>query len=108
MSLAGSVTAVGSDIMSILDYAATFTVTLSDGSSYTTASSQYPARTFIGFTSTTPISSISFTASGGYAELDNFVFGHAAVPEPSTLAIASLGAFGFLICARRRMRNTLS
>jgi hypothetical protein len=102
--LPSGVTAVGSDFMSIRDDAAPFTVTLSDGSSYMVASDNYPTRAFVGFTSnSSSISSISFSASNNATPLlDNFVFGTAAVPEPSSFVLLSIGAISLLGYVRRR------
>jgi hypothetical protein len=89
-TLPSGVNAVGSDIMSILGYASPFIITLSTGESFNINSLNYPDRQFVGFTSDVDITSISFQATGGYTELDNFRFGTAAVatasvPEPFTV-----------------------
>ncbi len=96
VTLGSGVTAVGSDIMSILNYASDFLVTLSTGDTYTLNSSNYPNRSFVGFTSDIAISSISFQATNGYTELDNFTFGQAKpVPEPaSLLGLLMVGGLG--------------
>ena len=89
-TLPSGVTAVSSDIMSIVDYASPFTITLSTGETFNINSLSYPNRQFIGFTSDTSIASISFQANSGYPELDNFRYGFSntnttAVPEPFTI-----------------------
>jgi len=60
---------------------------------------------FLGLTSTTPIASVEFRRafpnqqSFGY-HIDDLTF--VQVPEPSTLALAALGALGLLLAARRK------
>ncbi|MFM2379494.1 MAG: hypothetical protein RLZZ143_2073 [Cyanobacteriota bacterium] len=68
-ALPSGVTAVGSDIFSILDYASNFVINLSTGDSFTVSSSNYPNRSFVGFTSDINITSISFQATSGYTQL---------------------------------------
>jgi hypothetical protein len=59
----------------------------------------------LGVKSTTPIASVEFRRAFpnqqafGY-HIDDLMF--STVPEPSTLALAALGALGLLIAARRR------
>jgi hypothetical protein len=97
----------GSDFMSILDYASSFVITLSTGETFNLNSLDYPYRQFVGFTSDTAIASISFQATAGYTELDNFRFGTAAVaaksvPEPFTVIGTLVGGTTAL-----RMRKKL-
>jgi hypothetical protein len=106
-TLPSGVTAVGSDIMSFSDYASSFTITLSTGETVNLNSLDYPYRQFVGFTSDTAIASISFQATAGYTELDNFRFGTAAVaaksvPEPFTVIGTLVGGTTAL-----RMRKKL-
>jgi hypothetical protein len=106
-TLPSGVTAVGSDIMSILNYASPFTIMLSTGETFNLNSLNYPNRQFVGFTSDTTITSISFQATSGYAELDNFRFGSAnaaatSVPEPFTIIGTLVGGTAAL-----RMRKKL-
>lgn len=97
-TLPGGITAVGSDIMSIIPYGATITFTTDSGETASTASSMWPERAFLGVISTSPIKSVTVTAdSGAYPELDNFEFG-TAIPAPGSLALLGLGA----LAARRR------
>jgi hypothetical protein len=104
-TLPSGVTAVGSDIMSIVNYASPFNITLSTGETFNVNSLDYPNRQFVGFTSDTSIASISFQATNGYTELDNFKFGTAnaaSVPEPFTIIGTLVGG-----TAAFRMRKKL-
>lgn len=102
----GNVTAVGANFFAtnISDafQAVSVTLTLSDGtvSTFTPTSM---ADGFRGFTSSTPITSLTFSAPGQslYASLDNLTVGVAAVPEPANWALTALGLAG-VIAARRR------
>jgi len=102
----GNVTAVGANFfaLNISDafQAVSVTITLSDGtvSTFTPTSM---ADSFRGFTSSTPITSLTFSAPGQslYASLDNLTVGVAAVPEPANWALTALGLAG-VIAARRR------
>jgi hypothetical protein len=100
VNLPSGVTAVGSDIMSFNSfnnfnsYAFPFTIGLSTGETFNLNSLNYPNRQFVGFTSDTPITSISFLANGGVTQLDNFRFGTAnttSVPEPFTVIGTLIG-----------------
>lgn len=64
---------------------------------------------FAGYTSAVPITSITFTSSGGtggsnWAQLDHFYVG-AAVPEPCTMALLTLGVAGAVGAAIKRRRS---
>lgn len=106
-TLPSGITSVGIDIFSyntgVLEI-----ITISTGDSFTvTTPSDRTSSKFVGFTSTTPISSISFTANDGQA-LDNLTFGQASsvsppptsVPEPASmlgiLVFSALGASSYL------------
>jgi hypothetical protein len=94
VNLPSGVTAVGSEIMSFDNYASPFTIGLSTGETFNLNSLNYPNRQFVGFTSDTPITSISFLANGGVTQLDNFRFGTAnttSVPEPFTVIGTLIG-----------------
>ena len=94
VNLPSGVTAVGSDIMSFKNYASSFTIVLSTDETFNLNSLNYPNRQFVGFTSDTPITSISFLANGGVTQLDNFRFGTAnttSVPEPFTVIGTLIG-----------------
>ena len=106
----GNVTAVGGDFLltdtSFKAAVDTFTLTLSDGTTVTRNSGG--ANTpFFGFASATPITSLTFaipadaTANNFFASVNNFTVG-AAVPEPTSLALAAIGGAGLL--SRRRAR----
>jgi hypothetical protein len=74
-SLPANVTAVGSDIMSFLQYASVFriVVTTSGGAStFMVPTAANPTRAFAGFVSTSPITAIRFQAINGFPVLDNF------------------------------------
>jgi hypothetical protein len=70
------------------------TVTLDDGTSVTLANQD--VSSFLGITTSSPISSLTFDVSNGpqpgneFVTMDNFYVG-SAVPEPSTLALAGVG-----------------
>ncbi len=107
VTLPAGITAVGSDIMSILPFADSFQVNLSTGDSFTVNSSSFPNRAFAGFTSTADISSLTFYTNGGSAPvIDNFVFGNnSAVPEPGTYAM--LGALMLTVGGFLHRRQTV-
>ena len=80
MSLPGYVTAVGTDIMSFQNYASSFTVvvTTTTGSyPFTVETAGPPNRTFVGFTSSVAIRSVSYYATDGFPVLHNVAFGSA-------------------------------
>jgi hypothetical protein len=84
-----------------------FTVHLSTGESFTETPASFGQLSFLGFTSSDPVSSLTVSATGPEViVLDNFTFGN-AVPEPGTLALAVAGGFGLLPCSRiwRRRRR---
>ena len=116
VTLPFGVTAVGSDIMSIRAYASPFNITLSTGESFIVPSFDYPNRAFVGFTSSTPISTINFKTitspdTSADLELDNFTFGQAnATPVPgpefsSVLSLLTLGAWVAKAQFKRKMRK---
>jgi hypothetical protein len=105
-----SVEAVGFDFGSLFTVSApvSFNFTLSDGFTYSassTSSTEGGALDFIGFTSTTPLTSITIDMPDipDYNAIDNFTFAQSvnAAPEPSSLAL--LGApLICLVLIRRR------
>lgn len=106
VNLPTGINAVGSDIMSIIDYASPFVITLSTGESFNINSLNYPNRGFFGLISDTAISSISFRATNGYTELDNFTFGTASVPEPTfTFSLLALGVVGAGSALKRKKQQ---
>jgi hypothetical protein len=84
-------------------------VTLSDGSSYTFDAANWPALTFWGFTSDSPVASLVYSDGGAfhgihYEVLDNVAFGVAAVPEPAALGLVLLA--GAALAVSRANRRT--
>ena len=82
---------------------ATVHITLASGGTFSyDDASNYSA--FTGFVSPgSPISSMTLTASGAFAEIDNFDVGQ-AIPEPATIVIWSLlgaGLFGLKVVRRK-------
>ena len=53
-----------------------------------------------------PFNGITVSQAGGFAVIDNFSFGAAAVPEPDTWAMMLLG-FGAIGCAMRRRQRVV-
>jgi len=96
------ITAVGVDLMSNSPGKAV-TVTLSTGESYSVPTYALPTRAFIGFVTDTPIASIRFSVSSGYAEIDNFSYA-TSTPEPDALVLAGAGLIGLIIARRLRRR----
>lgn len=113
VTLPFGVTAVGSDIMSILPHASPFNVTLSTGESFIVPSFNYPNRAFVGFTSSTPISTINFKPitspnTSADLELDNFTFGQAnavPVPDPGFSPVLSLLTLGVWVATAQFKRK---
>jgi hypothetical protein len=90
--------------------AGTVIATLADGKSLSIDNAQL--NSFAGFTSPVPIDSLSITSKPPvdpnnplFPSIDNLIVGQAlgtfVTPEPSTLAIAGLGALGFLAMGGR-------
>jgi hypothetical protein len=98
VSLPTGVKALGSDLMSIAYYGATIAVNLSNGDSFSVGTQNYPNRTFFGVTTSVDISSVTYTVSGGYIEMDNFVFGQAVPDAGVTIAMFGLALAGIAGC----------
>lgn len=87
-------------------FPAPITVTLGGGSPVTFTPTSASAGSFIGFTSDSAITSLSFSAANVpfeslYAAVDNLTVGVVAVPEPPAALMAALG-LAALAWARRR------
>jgi hypothetical protein len=113
ISLPGS-TAIGFTVGGVFGDPATITVTLSDGTTeiLTPTSGNYiTAGTldFVGFTSVTPITSLSIVflpEDAQFGAIDNFEYGTAAVsavPEPSNVVLLGSGLMASAGALRRRI-----
>jgi len=104
----GLVTAVGFDFGSLFSGGATFDVTLGSQTFIvsTTGSTESGTLGFVGFTSSTPFSSVTLSMpdSPGYNAIDNFTFGSnvATTPEPSSLLLFATSLLG-LVPFRRKL-----
>jgi hypothetical protein len=106
ITLPSGVTAVGSDIMItstfFLGTTGTYTATLSTGDVFTNIfSSGPPTRSFVGFISTTPITSLTLVSNPSLAMIDNFAFTATAVPEPSSLVLFGAGILALFVLVRK-------
>jgi hypothetical protein len=105
-----SVTAVGFNFGGLFSPTSPFLVALSDGFNTTIVSAGSAAGgdlAFAGFTSTTPLTSITLTLPDvpGYNALDNFVYGSAnTVPEPASIGLMLTGLLGAAGAVRRRLQ----
>jgi hypothetical protein len=112
ITLPPGVTAVGSDIMITSTFflslpGGTYTATLSTGDVFTNIfSSGPPTRSFVGFISTSPITSLKLVSNPSLAMIDNFAI-NSAVPEPGSLSLFCPGLLGiFALLARARKMSS--
>jgi hypothetical protein len=111
ITLPSGITAVGMDLYTVqigdgnsnTVSNATFTV---NGESFVVSTYEKPTLAFAGFTSTTPITSLTITVpNGSWVNLSNFEFGQ-AVPEPSSFVSLAVGvSLSTLIWRARRWRR---
>jgi hypothetical protein len=104
-TLAGA-TAIGFSYGSFLSSSAPVTVTLSTGDMFalTTPVNNGVDTNFVGFTSSTPITSVSFIESGGAFDVINFVVASdTLVPLPAAdwLLLSGLGGLSLLLRRQR-------
>jgi len=98
----------GGDTAISLDYGSfngtLFTFTLSNGDTFTTTPVTFGNESFLGITTTSPFTSLTISTTGNDPiVLGDVSFGAAIAPEPSTLALLSLGVAGLAArCWRRR------
>jgi len=101
----GNVTALGgnftnTDISGAI-IPGTVTIVTSDGGTQTVTNPT--AASFLGYTSTVPIVSVTITSAGAtnnWPQVDHFYSARGAVPEPASIGVAAMGLG--LIAARRR------
>jgi len=106
ITLPAGVMAVGSDIMITSTFffgtSGTYTTTLSTGDVFTNIfSSGPPTRSFVGFISTTPITSLTLVSNPSLAMIDNFAFTATVVPEPSSLVLFGAGILALFVLVRK-------
>lgn len=94
VTLPGAVTAVGMDVFTV-NPQATLQVILG-GPPQPVATSANPTLAFIGFTSTTPITSMVFFATGTAVGMDNFSFRTAGTPEPESMSLVALALAAYV------------
>lgn len=100
------VTALAFSFGTFDDSTSQITISAAPGGDALTAGAPYPTNTFVGFTSSAPISSLQIEITAGNRQdtltLDNFSFGAAAIPEPNSAMLLALGLGSVAWCHRKR------
>jgi len=108
ITLPAPVTAVAFNFGTFDDATSQITISLAPGGDVLTSSAPYPTNTFVGFTSSVPLSSLQITVTAGNRRdtltLDNFSFAAVAIPEPKTITLVALGLGSVACCPRKRQR----
>jgi hypothetical protein len=97
-------TSLGFTFGDYVDPAIPLTVILSGGESFTltTPSNAGFDTGFVGFVSSTPITSVTFADQGSAVDIVNFQVSATPLPEPGTLALMATGLLGTALLGRRR------
>ncbi|HUI05707.1 MAG TPA: hypothetical protein VL486_01745 [Verrucomicrobiae bacterium] len=108
ITLPAPVTALAFSLGTFDDSTSQITISLAPGGDALTAGAPYPTNTFVGFTSSAPISSLQIEITAGNRQdtltLDNFSFGAAAIPEPNSITLLALG-LGIVPWRQRKRRR---
>ena len=109
----GDVYAFGVDLIDLAGTPETFSISVNGGTVMTSASESgdVPASVFFGYTSATPITSVTITPllNGDQLAIDNFEVGldaQSPTPEVGTLFLIGAGLIGMRFMHRRSVRRT--
>ena len=103
ISLPAAATAVGLELGT--QFGSGFTIDFSNGDQYVGAGSPaLGAVEFLGFRTSSPVTSLTIATSGDVVFLSDFRY--AAVPEPAGVTLAGIGSACLLLTRRRRPRLT--